>query len=136
MCHYSLDLSFSPKISVKIPFHALRMTRIQPGHLWKTALESRECKRYVANIQLPSTHQLFIQRGTRPHKDIYWSQPGPSGNFILLQIPLMLLSYLSPDLQITVHLLSSSSTVLCTVYAYDLYNLYCFYIVYTELYAG
>lgn len=54
--------------------------------------------------------------------------------FLLLHIPCVLLSNLSSDLQISVLLFSSSSTVLCIVYAYDLYNLYCFYIVYTVLY--
>lgn len=40
LCHYNLDMSFSPKISVKIPFHALHISRIHPGLLWKTALTS------------------------------------------------------------------------------------------------
>lgn len=84
----------------------------------------------------PSACQVFIHRGTHLHKDIYWWQPGPSENFFLLQIPCTLLSYLSSNLQITVHLLSSPATVLCTVYAYNLYHLYCFYIVYTVLYTG
>lgn len=40
LCHYSLDMSFSPKISEKIPLYALHITGIHSGHLWKTALTS------------------------------------------------------------------------------------------------
>lgn len=96
----------------------------------------RECKPCVTNIQLPSAHQQIIYRDIYLQKYINWHQSIQVEMFLLLQISWMLLSNLSSDFQITVHLLSSSATVLWAVYAFDLYNLYCFCIVYSVLYAG
>lgn len=94
LCHYSLDLSSSPKTSVKIPFCTLHITRIQPGLLWKTAFKSRVphntdqalVGKWVgtANLVLQifnfSVHINCSFPAAHTCTGMYWWQPSPSGN--------------------------------------------------------
>lgn len=151
LCDCDLDLSSCPKISVKILSHALHATRVQSGKLWKNALKSHVCHnkdqafahKWAGSASLVlqilscpvQISRKFIDTYTFRNTLIYISLVQVE-MFLLLQISRVLLSNLSSDFQITVHLFSSSNTVLWTVYAFNLCNLYCFCIAYTVLYIG
>lgn len=109
LCHYNLDLSSSPKTSVKMPFYTLHITRIQPGHLWKTAFKSRVPHNTdqalvdkwagTANLVLQtfncSVHINCSFPAAHTCTGMYWWQPSPSGNICYYR------SYLSSDFKIT-----------------------------------